>query len=103
MADEYAFQASGVPQETIFDMQTRQFTWIPDNNQNSYPNGQILFDGAALSNSGRWIDPTQSYMVIPLVLSVQGSFPVGANNAGNIESRLARSSLSPSLRRERSS
>jgi len=69
----------------------RQFTWIPDNNQNSYPNGQILFDGAALSNSGRWIDPTQSYMVIPLVLSVQGSFPVGANNAGNIENVFAAS------------
>ena len=58
MADEYSFQASGVPQETIFDFQNRQHVWLPDSNSGNYPNASIVFDGAAISNSGRWLDAT---------------------------------------------
>ena len=89
MADEYSFQASGVPQENIFDFQSRQFTFLPDSNNGNYPNGSIVFDGASLSNSGRWIDATQSYITIPLVLSVQSSTALASSS--NAENALAAS------------
>ena len=42
---------------------------IPDQNNSSYPNGQVLFDLASLSNSGKYIDFQQSYIVVPLVVT----------------------------------
>lgn len=51
MADEYAFHASGIPQDNVFDFQERQFVFCVDNNNNSYPSGSIIFDLASLSYS----------------------------------------------------
>ena len=68
--DETTFQHSLDPQETEFEFSNRQFAWLPDSNNSSYANGQIVFDCASLANSGKFIDWSQSYLTIPLVLDV---------------------------------
>ena len=54
MADETAFNLSTNPQETLFQFSSRQYTYIPDQNSGSYPNGSIVFDLASLANSGKF-------------------------------------------------
>jgi hypothetical protein len=68
--DETTFQHSLDPQQTEFEFSNRQFAWLPDSNNSSYANGQIVFDCASLANSGKFIDWSQSYLTIPLVLDV---------------------------------
>ena len=73
MADEYDFASSLAPQGTDFQFDSRQFVYIPDQNNGSYPNSQVTFDLAGLSNSGKWISWKDSNLVIPLVLNVNCS------------------------------
>jgi len=82
MADETTFQTSVQPQETVFDFESRQFAWLPDSNNGSYSNGQIIWDAASLANSGKFIDWSQSMIAIPLVLNVNlGAVGVAAVSA----------------------
>ena len=46
MADEATLALSIDQQETVFDFSSRQYGWIPDSNNSSYANGQIVFDCA---------------------------------------------------------
>jgi len=84
MADEVTLQNSLQSQQNIFDFQNRQFTYIPDQNSSSYSNGQINFDLASIANSGKYIDWSQSLLVIPLVLNLNaaaGLFGGGLDSA----------------------
>ena len=45
--DETTFQHSLDPQQTEFEFSNRQFTWLPDSNNSSYANGQVVFDCAS--------------------------------------------------------
>ena len=45
--DETTFQHSLDPQQTEFEFSNRQFAWLPDSNNSSYANGQIVFDCAS--------------------------------------------------------
>ena len=45
--DETTFQHSLDPQQTEFEFSNRQFAWLPDSNNASYANGQIVFDCAS--------------------------------------------------------
>ena len=86
--DEASFQNSLNPDETEFEFSNRQFAWIPDSNNSSYANGQIIFDCASLSNSGKFVDWQNSTLVLPLVLGVN----VGATAPyGTIENVFAAS------------
>ena len=74
-----AYAASTAPQENDFVFYDRSWQFIPDSNNGSYSSGgNILFDLGQLSGSGRFIDFSQSYLTIPLVL--QANF-VGPANA----------------------
>ena len=89
MADEFSFASSIAPQETPFEFSSRQFVYIPDNNNSSYPSGQIIFDLAGLSNSGKFVDFKQSFLTIPVVLNVNCS--AGAFATANVENAFAMS------------
>ena len=73
MADEFTWASSVSPQDTDFQFDSRQYIFVPDQNSQSYPNGQISLDLAGLSNSGKWIDWKQSFLTIPLVLNINSS------------------------------
>jgi hypothetical protein len=67
--DEFAYYNAQNEQKNEFLFQNVQHVWCPDQNSGSYPNGQVLFDLASLSNSGKYIDFQQSYIVVPLVVT----------------------------------
>ncbi len=69
MADSFALQSSLEQQAQEHLMQNRQFVYIADSNSSSY-NQSLLFDCAGLSNSGKYLDCGQSFITIPLVLTM---------------------------------
>jgi hypothetical protein len=71
--DETIFATSLDDQETDFIFDTKQMVYINDSNNSSYPNGQVSFDLAGLSNSGKFIDWRSSYIQIPLVMNMHTS------------------------------
>jgi len=81
--DEFAYYNAQNEQKNEFIFQNVQHVWCPDQNSGSYPNGQVLFDLASLSNSGKFIDFQQSYIVVPLVVTTicTGSTAPSAENA----------------------
>ena len=72
-SDEYCFNSSLQEDDNAFIFESRQYIWVSDSNSGNYPNGQIQMDLSSLSNSGKIIDFSQSFLTIPLVLNV-GSF-----------------------------
>jgi hypothetical protein len=68
MADEFTFHQSQAEQQTHFQFESRQYVWISDQNSGSYPNGQLTFDLSSIANSGKYVDFSQSYLTIPLVM-----------------------------------
>ena len=70
MADEATLRHSMEQQETVFDFDSRQYVYIADTNNGSYANGQIVFDCGGLANSGKFVDWSQSFLTIPLVVDV---------------------------------
>lgn len=89
MADEVAFNLSTQQQETSFEFSSRQYTYIPDQNSGSYPNGSVVFDLASLANSGKFWDPRQSFLTIPLVMNL--NVAAGGITAANAENVFAMS------------
>ena len=84
MADEYSYSTSCEQQETEFEFSSRQYAYIPDQNSGNYPNSQITFDLASLSNSGKFVDWSQSLLTIPLVMNVATSAALTAAYAENV-------------------
>ena len=74
ISDKFTFQNSLETDENDYVFDSKQFVYVPDQNNGSYPSGQIRFDATALSNSGKMFDPLQSFITVPLVLQVSGTF-----------------------------
>ena len=81
--DEYAYFSSQTEQKTDFLFSNVQQNYVQDQNNGSYANGQVVFDLATLSNSGKYIDFQNSFIVVPLVmnLNLTGSTDKSAENA----------------------
>jgi len=73
MSDEATLNMSEAQQGTNFPFMTKQVVYIPDSNSGSYNSGQVIFDCASLSNSGKFIDWNSSVLTIPLVVNFQTS------------------------------
>ena len=89
MSDEYIYASSLAPQETDFEFSSRQIVYIPDQNNGSYPNSQVIFDAASVSNSGKMISWSESFLAVPLVLNVNAS--VGGFAGATVENVFAAS------------
>ena len=70
MADEFSYYNSQTEQKTEFIFSNVQQNYVPDSNSGNYPNGQISWDLSTLSNSGKFIDFQNSYVVVPLVMNL---------------------------------
>ena len=95
MADEYSYATSVSPQDTEFLFSDKQMVYIPDSNNGSYPNSQVIFDGSSLSNSGKFVDWKQSFLTVPLVLNVSSTG--GAFSTANVENAFCASLKSSTL------
>ena len=82
--DEFAYYNSQNEQKTEFIFSNTQQVYVPDQNSGSYPNGQVVFDLASLSNSGKYIDFQQSYITVPLVMNVNYAGATAAPNNANV-------------------
>ena len=71
MADEYDIQQSLEAQGDEFLMQNRTFAYVNDSNNGSY-NGssQITIDCSGIANSGKYMSFQQSFLQIPLVMTL---------------------------------
>ena len=78
MADEFSYYNSQMEQKNEFLFSNVQTNYCVDSNNGSYPNGQVTFDLSTLSNSGKYIDFTSSFLTIPLVLNVNLTTTGGA-------------------------
>ena len=58
-----------------------------DTNTGSYPNGSIQWDLSTLSNANKFVDFNNSFITIPLVMTLQA--PAGLPMTGNVENGLA--------------
>ena len=87
MADEATLQNSLDPQQTEFEFSSKQYTYLNDQNNGSYANGQIVFDCAGLANSGKFVDWSQSTILVPIVLNVN----LDTACAGSVENVFAAS------------
>jgi len=67
--------AQSLNKETSPDapFKTRSFVYTTDTNNGSYPNGSISFDLATLSNSNKYIDFMNSFVTIPLVMTLNSA------------------------------
>ena len=70
MADEYDIQQSLQDESDDFLMQNRQFAWIADSNNGSYSGGQVVLDCSGIANSGKYLSCSQSYIQVPLVMTL---------------------------------
>jgi hypothetical protein len=68
MADTFSYNHSLEEETNDYLFQNKQFLWIPDVNNGSYLQNQIVYDLAAIANSGRPVDLQQSFIEIPLVM-----------------------------------
>ena len=71
MADEYDIQQSLEAQGDEFLMQNRTFAYVNDSNNGSY-NGssQITIDCSGIANSGKYMSFQQSFLQVPLVMTL---------------------------------
>ena len=51
-------------------MQNRQYAWIADSNNGSYSGGQVVLDCSGIANSGKYLSCSQSYIQVPLVMTL---------------------------------
>ena len=70
MADEYDIQQSLQDESDDFLMQNRQYAWIADSNNGSYSGGQVVLDCSGIANSGKYLSCSQSYIQVPLVMTL---------------------------------
>jgi hypothetical protein len=71
-------------------MQNRQFTYIADSNSSSY-NQQIVFDSAGISDSNKYLDFGESFITVPLVLTM-------TSTTGNIKNVSGENAFAASLK-----
>ena len=94
-ADSYSLDQSLAPDDEDFIAQNRQFTWINDSNSSAYQS-QVVWDLAGISNSGKYLDCKQSYLVVPLVMTL-------ASTAGQINNATLENAYACSLKNSYSS
>jgi hypothetical protein len=82
--DEFAYYNSQQEQKTEFIFNNAQQVYVPDQNSGSYPNGQVVFDLASLSNSGKYVDFQNSYITVPLVMNVNFTGSTAGPNAADV-------------------
>ena len=84
-ADTYSLNQSLEDQSQEFPVDSRTYLWCPDANNGAYSNGQIVFDGSAFANSGRWLDFRNSFITVPIVLHTNiATATLGANTPENM-------------------
>jgi len=79
MADSLVFEESINTEVSSHDFTEKQWLYVNDNNNASY-SGQVVIDTTALSNCGSYINWSESFLAIPLVLQAEGTAITATNS-----------------------
>jgi hypothetical protein len=69
--DNLVFEESVNTEVSSSEFVDKQWLYVNDNNNSSY-SGQVVIDTTSLSNCGNYINWSEAFLAIPLVLQVQG-------------------------------
>jgi hypothetical protein len=58
------------PIDQTFNFENKQYIFQTDQNNGSYPTGQINFDLSSFANQGRYLDWSNAFVLIPLVMTL---------------------------------
>jgi hypothetical protein len=70
--DNLVFEESVNTEVSSSEFVDKQWLYVNDNNNGSY-SGQIVLDTTSLSNCGSYINWSEAFLAIPLVLQAEGS------------------------------
>jgi hypothetical protein len=71
MSDQLTFAESVDSESSEPLMQDKQYLYVNDSNNGSY-SGQIVLDSTSISNSGAWLNWSEAFITVPLVLQIEG-------------------------------
>jgi hypothetical protein len=78
MADALLYEISKSEEMDGEPFIRRENVYIIDQNNGSYTNNQIIMDCASVSNSGKWADFANAYMVVPLLITLTSTYDFSA-------------------------
>ena len=78
MADQFIYEASQMSESTVEPFVKKELVYITDQNGGSY-NGQISFDTQNWVTSGKWIDLSSAFLVIPFTIVSKSSADITAS------------------------
>ena len=81
--DAIVFEESVTTEISSSEFVDKQWLYVNDNNNGSY-SSQIVLDTTPLSNSGQYINWSEAFILMPLVLQIE-SAAIGAAGAGNFD------------------
>jgi hypothetical protein len=74
--DNLVFEETINTDITTSEFVDKQWLYVNDNNNSSYT-GQITIDSTSLSNCGNYINWSEAYLAIPLVLQLECAYNAG--------------------------
>ena len=81
MADNLIYEMANMTESTTEPFVKKEVVYVIDQNNSSY-NGQIQIETSSLSNSGKWANYAEAFLIVPLVVAVKSSADItGSNNA----------------------
>jgi len=69
-ASQYALESSYHPQMDEYDFENKQYIIIYDQQQGTYSVPQVTFEATALTNSNKYINFNESFLTVPLVMTL---------------------------------
>ena len=78
--DSYTLQQSNEFHDPDYIFKKRQYVSIGDSNGGYYPNGEIKWDLSSIANADKVPDFSQSFVQIPLVVTLSGIVAADGNN-----------------------
>ncbi len=79
--DTFLYESSQMSQREVEPMLDKEMLYVLDQNGGSY-NGQISIDTSTLSNSGRWLAYSESYLEIPFIVALTATTEINAEVNG---------------------
>jgi hypothetical protein len=79
--DQFVLEKSHAPLENEYLFENKQYIYVPDGQNGSYATPQVTFECTQLTNCDRFVDFSQAFITIPLVMVLSGTNPGSVVNA----------------------
>ena len=76
MSDSIVFEESIASEVSVSEFVDKQYLYVNDNNNGSY-SSQVVLDTTSLSNSGSYLNWSESFILLPLQLQLDFTQSLG--------------------------